>query len=132
MAALRGTPENPTGALMVNRAEKVKDRVAYILTQYPQTRGDDLQLVWRYYQLYTNVRIKFSDFKALLMCPAPETISRRRRELQEPERAAVEKGEIELSETRYLPREKTEKKREDYRTATSHYYGKGMTLGDYL
>jgi hypothetical protein len=129
---IRGTPDNPTGAMMVQRTEKVKDRVAYILTQYPQTRGDDLQLVWRYYQLYTNVRIKFSDFKALLMCPAPETISRRRRELQESERKAVENGEILLSDTNYLPREKTIKKREDYRMATSHYYGKGMTLGDYL
>lgn len=122
----------PSGATMVLRTEKVKDRVKHILTMFPQTKGDDLQLMWRYYQLYTPIRIKFSTFKELLMCPSPETIRRRRQEIQAPERKAVENGEIKLEDTNYLPRGKTIVKRQDYRQAMKNYYGKGLTLADYI
>jgi len=46
--------------------------------------------------------------------------------------SAVDEGTLSLSECRYLPRERTEKKRHDYRQALSHYYGSGLTLRDYI
>ena len=119
--------DNPTGEQMLERGLKVKDRVAWLLKRYPQTKGDDLQLVWRYYQHYTNIRIKFSDFKELLMSPAPETIRRRRQELQQPERQALENGEITLEDCQYLPKERTVKKRHNYRVALHAYDGNGQT-----
>lgn len=123
--------DDPTGAEMVERTEKVKDRVKHIITEYPQTKGDDLQLVWRYYQVYTNVRIKFSVFKDLLMCPSPETIRRRRQEIQAIERNSVDAGVIRLEECQYLPTAKTLKKRKDYRTAMTNYHGRCLKLTDF-
>lgn len=123
--------DDPSGAQMVARTEKVKDRVAHLLKTYPQTKGDDLQLIWKYYQKYTDVRISFQNFKSLLMCPSPETIRRRRQELQQPERQAVANGEISLADCQYLPRERTERKRHNYKEALKHYYGKGLTLNDF-
>lgn len=123
---------NPTGEQMLERGLKVKDRVAWILKRYPQTKGDDLQLVWRYYKAYTNIRIKFVDFKELLMSPAPETIRRRRQELQQIEKQGLEAGEITLEDCQYLPKERTLKKRHNYRNALKAYYGNGqLNLGDF-
>jgi len=117
---------------MLARSEKVKDRVAWLLKRYPQTKGDDLQLVWRYYKAYTNIRIKFVDFKELLMSPAPETIRRRRQELQQIEKQGLEAGEITLDDCQYLPKERTIKKRHNYRNALKAYYGNGqLNLGDF-
>ena len=122
----------PSGSQMLARSEKVKDRVAWLLKRYPQTKGDDLQLVWRYYKAYTNIRIKFVDFKELLMSPAPETIRRRRQELQQIEKQGLEAGEITLDDCQYLPKERTIKKRHNYRNALKAYYGNGqLNLGDF-
>ena len=124
--------DNPTGIQMVRRTEKVKDRVAWILKRYPQTKGDDLQLIWRYYKHYTNISIHFSDFKELLMAPSTETIRRRRQELQSPEKQALANGEITLDDCQYLPKERTLKKRHNYRNALKAYYGNGqLNLGDF-
>jgi hypothetical protein len=109
---------NPSGATMIARGERVKDRVMELLEKYPQTRGDDLQLAFRFYRAYTGIRIKFSTFQALLMAPAPETISRRRRECQN------EHPELK-------PTERVVGKRARARTAYSHRFGKGLTLQDF-
>ena len=117
---------------MLERGLKVKDRVAWILKRYPQTKGDDLLLTWQYYKHYTNIRIKFVDFKELLMSPAPETLRRRRQELQQPEKQALENGEITLDDCQYLPKERTIRKRHNYRNALKAYYGNGqLNLGDF-
>lgn len=123
--------DNPSGATMVGRTEIVKVRVAHILKMFPQTKGDDRQLVYRYCRLYTGVRITFSEFQKLRACPAFGTIERRRRQLQEKEKKLIAAGELRLEDAEYLPREGTIKKRETYREATKHYYGKGLTLADF-
>ena len=124
--------DTPTGPEMLARSEKVKDRVAWLLTRYPQCKGDDLQLMWRYYKHYTHIRIQFSDFKELLMSPSTETIRRRRQELQKPEKDALARGDIELEDCQYLPKERTIKKRHNYRVALKAYYGNGqLNLGDF-
>ena len=122
----------PTGKQMLERGLKVKDRVAWLLKRYPQCKGDDLQLTWQYYKHYTEVRITFETFKALLMCPAPETIRRRRQELQQIEKQGLEAGEITLDDCQYLPKERTITKRHNYRNALKAYYGNGqLNLGDF-
>lgn len=111
--------KNPSGATMLERGERVKDRVKAILINYPQARGDDTLLIWRYLRANTGVRLKFNDFKQLLMCPAFETIRRRRQELQ----AACPE---------LKPSQRVVRKRYKNELAHEHYYGKGLTLGDYL
>jgi hypothetical protein len=109
---------HPSGATMIKRACRIKDKVKDILERYPQTKGDDLQLTWRYYMEYTEVRLSFQTFKALLLCPAPETLSRRRRELQH-EYPAL------------MPTERVRRKRIRNGQAHQHHYGKGLTLNDW-
>jgi hypothetical protein len=103
---------------MIGRGIRIKDKVKQILEDYPQCRGDDLQLVWRYYTQYTGIRMKFSMFRELLLAPAPETLSRRRRELQH------EYPELQ-------PTKRTRHKRERNAEAHRNYFGNGLTLNDF-
>lgn len=65
--------------------KKVKDRVKFILERYPQTRGDDVLLLYRYYWWFERDRavLKPIHFKALLSLTSPESITRCRRKIQE-------------------------------------------------
>jgi hypothetical protein len=104
---------------MVARTEKVKDRVRRILQEYPPTRGDDCQLLFRYLRRYhPDIRFSPKQFEALLYMPSPETLTRRRREIQ-----------IALPDLR--PTERTVKKRARNEHAYHGYYGKGMALSDF-
>jgi hypothetical protein len=124
--------DTPSGSQMLARGEKVKDRVAWLLKRYPQCKGDDLQLMWRYYQHYTEIRITFTNFKQLLMAPSMETVRRRRQELQSPEKQALENGEITIEDCQYLPKDRTLRKRHNYHVALKAYYGNGqLNLGDF-
>ena len=77
-----------------------------------------MQLAWRYYLKYTGIRLKFSDFRELLLAPAPETLSRRRRELQR-------------EYPHLMPTERTKKKRQRNEEANHNYYSAGLTLNDF-
>lgn len=86
-------------AYTIKTLKTIKERVEYILESYPSTQGDDRLLQYRYIQIFVpEVRITFKQFKALREMPAPETISRARRIIQN-------------KEGRFLPRERTLRKR---------------------
>ena len=112
--------KHPSGALMVARAEKVKARVERILREFPSARGDDTLMIFRYLSRYhPECRLSFKQFKSLLFIPAFETMSRRRRELQN--------EHLELR-----PTERVIRKRARNEHAHHSYYGTGnMTLQDY-
>lgn len=110
---------DPTGATMVLRTEKVKDRVEQIYLTYPSTRGDDRLLIKRYLDIYCpQVRLTAKQFALLRTIPSFETIRRRGQELRH------DKPELQ-------PTEKTKHKRMVRETAYRHYYGKGLTLMDF-
>lgn len=110
------TNKNPSGAKMLKRTEKVKDRVRRILLQFPATKGDDTLLTYRYLrEFHPQVRLTFAQFEALLYIPAFETIRRRRQELQ-----------AEVPDLR--PTERVIRKRKRNEEATHNYYGKKMDL----
>jgi hypothetical protein len=121
----------PSGADMLRRQIRVKDRVAELLRTYPQTKGDDLILIWHYFREFTNIRITYRQFRDLLHAPHPETIRRCRQLLQHNERELVEAGKLRLEDALYLPREKTIRKRRKLEEATHNYYGKGLKLTDF-
>lgn len=111
--------DNPSGATMVKRTVPVKKRVESLLEQFPECRGDDMQLAYRYYKRYSGIRITFSDFKSLRTAVRPETISRRRREVQ-------------AARSDLKPTDKTQAKRSRRERAFAGEFGKGMTLIDYV
>lgn len=112
--------DNPSGAEMLAKTEKVKDRVEFILNKYPQAKGDYRILDWHYCRLFTGVRLSFANFKKLRACPSFETIHRRYREI------CKEKG--------YAPSERVQMKRERRQLAFQHNYGKNRQLDmmDYI
>ena len=110
--------DNPSGALMVSRKVRIKDKVKAILEDYPSTRGDDRLLQYRFLEKYSPVKLAFHEFEELRRLFSPETLPRRRRELQK-----------EFPELRPLKR--TTAKRERAENAERNYYGNGMTLADY-
>jgi len=111
--------KHPSGATMIARTIRVKDKVKDILKTWPSTRGDDVLLVYRYLRRYhPDVRLSAAQFEALLFIPSFETITRRRREVQ-----------IEYPDLR--PTDRVTGKRKRNERATSNYYGKGLTLADY-
>ena len=68
---------------MFERSETtIKRRVESLLEQYPKLRDDDRALLQAYYRRYTGVRLSERMVNALFFAPSPETIFRRRRELQ--------------------------------------------------
>lgn len=109
----------PTGAEMLIKGERVKDRVEYILNKYPQAKGDYRVLDWHYCRLFTGVRISFSDFKKLRACPSFETIHRRYREV------CKEKG--------YAPSQRVQMKRAMREQAHENYYkNRQLDITDYI
>ena len=110
--------KHPTGAKMVARTERVKDRVEKILKEWPSTRGDDRLLQWRYLRAYTGVRLSFSQFESLRIMPSPETITRRRREIQ------AENEELK-------PTTRVRIKRKVREAALHNQFGKGLKLTDF-
>lgn len=114
-----GDTKNPTGAMMVERTYRVRDRVREILQEFPSSRGNDTLLIYRYLRrFHPEVRITFTAFEAMMRVPAFETIRRRRQELQ------VEEPEL-------RPTLRTMRKRYRREKAMRHDFGKGMTLEDY-
>jgi hypothetical protein len=110
--------KQPSGATMAKRTIRVKDEVKQILEQHPTTRGDDRILAWRYYRYFSGIRISFKDFASLRSAPAFETISRRRRELQN------EQPEL-------RPTERVKFKRFRRQAAFRAMFGSGLKLNDF-
>lgn len=111
------TPEE-----MIKNKPTIEKRVKSILEQYPQARGDDVLLQWRYLRDFTPVRLSFSTFKQLLFIPSPESITRARRKIQ------AQEGNIHLR-----PTKRVRHKREGLEGANRAYYRQDKaqtTLGD--
>ena len=72
--------ENPM--VLIKNKETIENRVQFILENYPQTKGDDVLLIYRYLRYYTDVRLSFQTFKQLFTIPAFESITRARRHVQ--------------------------------------------------
>lgn len=97
------------------RDDTVKERVAVILAEYPDTRGDDFILALRFYKrFYAPCRSWWNLFQLAVKgrAPNPETLARRRREL------VYDDGHVE-----WLPREGTQRKRWKNQDAYLDYYG---------
>lgn len=68
----------------ISDLKKVKDRVEYILQNYPSAKGDDNILIWRYLLVFCpSVRMTYREFQDLMGIPSFETITRCRRKLNE-------------------------------------------------
>jgi hypothetical protein len=67
----------------IAKIRKVRDRVKYVLEHYPSTRGNDRELMFRYYRIFEPwIGFKVRDFDALLQMTSMETVRRRRQEFQ--------------------------------------------------
>lgn len=132
---------NPSGATMIERNETHHEMVLERLRAVPRTRGDDLQLwlavlrkyYWRYVKVQTrdgSLSIMFSHFSHSFYIPMPESIRRRRQEIQSEEKAKKKMGK-EYDE-KLLPTERVQRKRERNELAHTHRFGTGnMTLEDF-
>lgn len=68
----------------IKKIVKVRDRVEYLFQQYPSTKGNRNELIFRYYRVFEPwLGIKLRDFNALLEMTSPETIRRRAQEFNE-------------------------------------------------
>jgi hypothetical protein len=133
--------DNPTGAEMMRRSEKIKYRVLAALYEYPQCRGDDMLLwlhiirahYWRIAKVSTKnggLSIICSKFQDYMMLPSFETCRRRRQEWQEIEKHKIERGEITSSEI--LPTTRVIHKRSRLESAYRNTMGKGqLSIGNY-
>ncbi len=83
---LGNAEEIETDKREITSMDKIKPKVKYILEKYPETKGDDILLVWRYYREFYSDKIRFSfrQFRNLLELPAMESITRNRRFIQKP------------------------------------------------
>ena len=72
-------------ATTIPHMKRVKDRVRYILEEFPSAKGNDMLLIWRYYQTFESdrIRISFTEFKDLMRATSMETIRRTRQRIQE-------------------------------------------------
>jgi hypothetical protein len=106
---------------MLEKTERVKDRVKIIYETYPSTRGDDRLLIKRYLDRFCpQVRLTATQFEALRSIPSFESIRRRGQELR------VENPDLQ-------PREKTVRKRARREHAFRNYYGKReLKITDFL
>jgi hypothetical protein len=151
--------DNPSGARMVLREQRTRDFVEEVLIAYPQTKGDDRQLRQRVDWLIANrrgLRIGWTKFQVLRSLPSPDTICRRRRDLQKEQRDRVRiiiaakhpeycKDELDNAlnealngdlkdfgeEHNIQPTERTRNKRARKEEAERHAFGKGLTLNDW-
>lgn len=141
----------PSGALMQSRQLKVKEKLEHLLPSYPPAKGDDTLDTLRYWAKIQPMQaraaawllVHWADnkegkeqvpkwvFKGVLMLTTPESIRRRRQELQAPEKEAVQSGRMELKDAKYLPREETMDKRQKLELAMYHEFsGAGLQLID--
>lgn len=68
----------------IKTMKKVKQKVKFLLEKYPETKGDDRLLIYRFYKVFEdNVLIKPRYFEALMRATSYETITRARRKIQE-------------------------------------------------
>lgn len=109
----------PTGAEMLKNRYTVEARVKELLEEYPQCRGDDLLLVYRYYQRHERIRIAFGKFRDIFFATCPNTISRSRRKIQ---RMMPE----------LKPTKRVRRKRQRNEEAHRHYYTKGLKITDFM
>jgi len=72
-------------ATTIPHMKRVKDRVKYILQMFPPAKGNDMLLIWRYYQVFEpdKIRISFTEFKDMMRATSMETIRRTRQKIQE-------------------------------------------------
>ena len=110
---------NPSGLEMMKNHPTVKARVKQLLIEVPQTRGDDLLLIYHYWRRHDFIRISFARFKDLIFATSPETIRRRRQELTH-------------DDPTLRPTERVTHKRERNELAHKHYYGNGTRLTDFI
>jgi hypothetical protein len=149
--------DNPSGALMIEHYDNAADKnmVDSLLKSRPSTKGDDrilLALMWR------KLGITFKgSFKKLRTMPSPESIMRRRRELQAEQRERVRdaifarhpeyvKDDLDRALAQALdgdlseygepcniqPTARTRAKRGRREEAMHNNYGGGATLSDFL
>jgi len=74
------------GEALVERLKTTKERVEYILENYPETRNDDLYLWLIYVRLFDKVLSKYIrriPYGVIKRATRPETLSRVRRKIQE-------------------------------------------------
>lgn len=79
------SPAHPSGELMFTRTISCRNLVKQVMISYPSTRGDDRLLtyrVWRACGLRLTTRQYGVLFELLRRSWSPETITRRRREIQ--------------------------------------------------
>lgn|SRR5574341_1101450 len=62
--------------------KRVRQRVEYLLSKYPASRENDLYLTWLYWRIFDKVNLPYLDFDLFYKMTEAETISRRRREIQ--------------------------------------------------
>jgi len=103
----------PSGAQMVRNKPTIEALVVDLLTKYPQARGDDMILLWRFYRNFSGIRIQFGQFKQLLNAPSAESITRARRKVQE-------------KREDLRPTKRVLRKRRINEEACRQYYGAGM------
>lgn len=108
--------------MLANRP-KIEERVKAILSEYPQAKGDDMILIWRYCQRYSRVRISFAKFQDLLMSVCFESIRRSRQKVQAQEKKQIEAGLLRQEDSKYLPTERVRGKRRKLEIAHIEYYG---------
>lgn len=110
----------PTGAQMVKNKPRIEDLVKDLLIKHPQARGDDMILLWQFYRQFSGIRIKFGQFKSLLMAPAAESITRARRKVQ-------------TEHPNLKPTQRVVRKRKVNEEACRDYYGQGiLSLDHYM
>jgi hypothetical protein len=69
---------------VIAKIRTVRERVRYLLEHYPSTKGNDRELLIRYYRIFEpQIGLRVRDFDALLHMTSFDTVKRRRQELQE-------------------------------------------------
>jgi hypothetical protein len=101
--------ESPKGAELVDD----------LLYHFPEARGDDRRLYWRYVTQVLGVRLSFSEASKLFKGFSSDTLGRRRRELIV--KARQEGDDVKLAYL--LPREGTQRKRMKRCKVYAEFYG---------
>ena len=65
-----------------SKFRRVRQRVEYLLDKYPASRENDLYLSWLYWRVFDKIALPFLDFDLFYKMTEAETITRRRREIQ--------------------------------------------------
>jgi len=73
--------QRPAQEMIANKPT-IEARVKLILEQVPQTKGDDVLLIYHYLRRHSQVKLSFHQFKDLFFCVAFESITRARRRIQ--------------------------------------------------